>query len=44
MSIVAPVRPALAADRSDRPPHLAGLLFGVLMALPLWAVILAFLL
>jgi len=44
MSIVAPIRPAPGPDHRDRPPQLAGLLFGGLMAIPLWAVILAFIL
>lgn len=42
MPIVAPVRPMPICGERDRPPNLAGLLFGILIAIPLWAVILAF--
>ena len=44
MPIIAPVRPGTIREKQDRPPNLAGLLFGVLIAIPLWAVILAFVL
>ena len=44
MPIVAPVRPAPVRLEQDRPPNLAGLLFGLMLAIPLWAVILAFIL
>ena len=44
MPIVAPVRPAPLPGEADRPPNLAGLIFGLMLALPLWAVILAFIL
>lgn len=44
MPIVAPARPMPVRDAQDRPPHLGGLLSGLLLAIPLWAVILAFVL
>ncbi len=40
MPIVAPLHPILVRDERDRPPRMAGLLYGLLLALPLWAVIL----
>ncbi|WCP70722.1 MULTISPECIES: hypothetical protein [Sphingomonas] len=44
MPIVAPARPTPVRGVQDRPPHLSGLLSGMLLAIPLWAVILAFVL
>jgi hypothetical protein len=44
MPIVAPVRSTPIRGERDRPPNLAGLIFGLLIAIPLWAVILAFIL
>ena len=44
MPIVAPVRPMPIRGEQDRPPNLAGMLFCLLLAIPLWALILAFLL
>ena len=44
MSTVTPVRPMPAGVDADRPNSMAGLLFGLLLALPLWAAILAFIL
>lgn len=41
MPIVAPLRYAPVRDTMDRPTQLAGLVFGLLLALPLWALILA---
>lgn len=41
MPITAPVRPMLLRNEQDRPPNLTGLLFGLLLAVPLWAMILA---
>ena len=44
MPITAPVRTMPMRSEQDRPPHLTGLLFGLLLAVPLWAMILAFIL
>ncbi|MGN5374190.1 hypothetical protein [Sphingomonas hankookensis] len=44
MPIVAPVRSVPPRGEQDRPPNLSGLFFGLLLALPLWAMILAFVL
>ncbi|MDJ0275843.1 hypothetical protein QLH51_03350 [Sphingomonas sp. 2R-10] len=44
MSPVNPVRPIPSGIDADRPTTMSGLLFGLLLAVPLWAAILAFIL
>lgn len=44
MSTVTPVRTMPTGVEADRPSSMSGLIFGLLLALPLWAAILAFIL
>ncbi len=44
MSTSTPVRPIPTGIDADRPPNMSGLVFGLLLALPLWAAIIAFVL
>lgn len=41
MPVVAQNRPVMLPVDQDRPPRMAGLLYGLLLSIPLWAAILA---